>query len=62
MVAGTYCSYDAFSGLDLRCELAVPGGVSVEARAGSGARSAMPFHSSVFLLPFLSKRGKDRMR
>mmetsp|Transcript_20746 Transcript_20746/g.65647 ORF Transcript_20746/g.65647 Transcript_20746/m.65647 type:complete len:734 (+) Transcript_20746:301-2502(+) len=33
---GVYCCYDAFSRLDLRCELSVPGGVSLHAVDGHG--------------------------
>ena len=33
---GIYCVYDAFSRLDLRCELTVPGGVTVYAVDGEG--------------------------
>jgi len=36
VVGGTYCCFDAFSRLDLRCDFAVPGGVTVHAVDASG--------------------------
>lgn len=33
---GIYCTYDAFTRTDLRCELSVPGGVTTYAIDGEG--------------------------
>ena len=36
IAGGVYCCYDVFSGCDVRCQIKIPGGVSIRAVTGNG--------------------------